>query len=177
VALRVAILGSGNIGTDPMVKVRRTPALRLVAVVGIDPASDGLARARALGVPASDAGLERWLATDPDVDVVMEATSARAHAAHAPLLAARGIRCIDLTPAALGPPVVPDAGLDRRLDAADVSLVTCGAQATVPLVAALSAVDPRDLIVAVGRAQAVSGQEDLLIEIAARAAGRSEAAG
>jgi acetaldehyde dehydrogenase (acetylating) len=148
-ALRVAILGSGNIGTDLMVKVRRAPALRLVAIVGIDPASDGLARARALGVPATDAGLERWLATDPRVDVVVEATSARAHAEHAPLLAARGIRCIDLTPAALGPAVVPDVGLDRHLDAADVSLVTCGAQATVPVVAALSAVGP------VGYAEAV----------------------
>jgi acetaldehyde dehydrogenase len=141
-ALRVAILGSGNIGTDLMVKVRRTPSLTLVAMVGIDPASDGLARARALGVPATDAGLERWLATDPDVDVVVEATSAAAHAEHAPLLAARGIRCIDLTPAALGPAVVPDVGLDRHLDAPDVSLVTCGAQATVPVVAALSAVGP-----------------------------------
>ena len=141
-ALRVAILGSGNIGTDLMVKLRRTPSLTLVAMVGIDPASDGLARARALGVPATDAGLERWLATDPDVDVVVEATSAAAHAEHAPLLAARGIRCIDLTPAALGPAVVPDVGLDRHLDAPDVSLVTCGAQATVPVVAALSAVGP-----------------------------------
>ena len=84
-ALRVAILGSGNIGTDLMVKLRRTPSLTLVAMVGIDPASDGLARARALGVPATDAGLERWLATDPDVDVVVEATSAAAHAEHAPL--------------------------------------------------------------------------------------------
>jgi acetaldehyde dehydrogenase (acetylating) len=141
-ALRVAILGSGNIGTDLMVKLRRTPSLTLVAMVGIDPASDGLARARALGVPATDAGLERWLATDPDVDVVVEATSAAAHAEHAPRLAARGIRCIDLTPAALGPAVVPDVGLDRHLDAPDVSLVTCGAQATVPVVAALSAVGP-----------------------------------
>jgi len=141
-AVRVAILGSGNIGTDLMVKLRRTPSLTLVAMVGIDPASDGLARARALGVPATDAGLERWLATDPDVDVVVEATSAAAHAEHAPLLAARGIRCIDLTPAALGPAVVPDVGLDRHLDAPDVSLVTCGAQATVPVVAALSAVGP-----------------------------------
>jgi acetaldehyde dehydrogenase (acetylating) len=141
-ALRVAILGSGNIGTDLMVKVRRTPSLTLVAMIGIDPASDGLARARALGVPATDAGLERWLATDPDVDVVVEATSAAAHAQHAPLLATRGIRCIDLTPAALGPAVVPDVGLDRHLDAPDVSLVTCGAQATVPVVAALSAVGP-----------------------------------
>jgi acetaldehyde dehydrogenase len=141
-ALRVAILGSGNIGTDLMVKVRRTPSLRLVAMVGIDPASDGLARARALGVPATAAGLEGWLATGPEVDLVVEATSARAHAAHAPLLAARGIRCIDLTPAALGPAVVPDVGDDRYLDAADVSLVTCGAQATVPVVAALSAAGP-----------------------------------
>jgi acetaldehyde dehydrogenase len=139
-ALRVAILGSGNIGTDLMIKVLRAPALRLVAMIGIDPASEGLARARGLGVPATDAGLERWLATDPEVDVVVEATSARVHAEHAPLLAARGIRCIDLTPAALGPAVVPGVGLDQRLDVPEISLVSCGAQATVPVVAALSAV-------------------------------------
>jgi acetaldehyde dehydrogenase len=140
--LRVAILGSGNIGTDLMEKVRRNPALTLVGVVGIDPESEGLARARALGVPATHEGLNAWLATDPQVDVVIEATSAWAHREHAPQLAERGIRCIDLTPAALGPAVVPDVNLDEHLDAPEVNLVTCGAQATVPVVAALSASGP-----------------------------------
>jgi acetaldehyde dehydrogenase len=141
-ALGVAILGTGNIGTDLMVKVLRNPALRLVGMVGIDPASEGLARARALGVPATAAGLDAWLAGSPEAEVVMDATSARAHAEHAPLLAARGIRSIDLTPAALGPAVVPDVALDVDTASADVSLVTCGAQAVVPVVAALSALGP-----------------------------------
>jgi acetaldehyde dehydrogenase (acetylating) len=138
--LRVAILGSGNIGTDLMHKVMRNPALTLVGVAGIDPSSEGLARARDLGYATSDAGVEAFLDQRPDVDVAFDATSAHAHVEHAQALAARGVRCIDLTPAALGPAVVPDVNLDERIDAPDVNLVTCGAQATVPIVAALSRV-------------------------------------
>jgi acetaldehyde dehydrogenase (acetylating) len=137
--LRVAILGSGNIGTDLMAKVVRNPALTLVGVAGVDPASDGLARAREMGFAAGDQGVERFLDEHPDVEVVFDATSAHAHGEHAPLLAERGVRSIDLTPAALGPAVVPDVNLDDHLDAPDVNLITCGAQATVPVVAALSA--------------------------------------
>src|SRR2546423_790502 len=137
--LHVAILGSGNIGTDLMYKVIRNPALELAGVAGADPASEGLARARALGIATTDRGVEPFLAEHPEVDVAFDATSAHAHVQHAPLLAARGIRCIDLTPAALGPAVVPDVNLDEHLDALEVNLVTCGAQAVVPLVAALSA--------------------------------------
>ena len=137
--LRVAILGSGNIGTDLMAKVVRNPALTLVGVAGIDPASDGLARAREMGFAVGDEGVERFLDEHPDVDVVFDATSAHAHVEHAPALAERGVRSIDLTPAALGPAVVPDVNLDDHLDAPDVNLITCGAQATVPVVAALSA--------------------------------------
>jgi acetaldehyde dehydrogenase (acetylating) len=139
-ALRVAIVGSGNIGTDLLYKVRRTRALTLVGMAGIDPASEGLARARALGLDAADGGVERFLDDHPEVDVVFDATSAHAHMDHAPALAARGVRCIDLTPAASGPAVVPDVNLDEHLDAPDVNLVTCGAQATVPVVAALTAI-------------------------------------
>jgi acetaldehyde dehydrogenase len=137
--LRVAILGSGNIGTDLLYKVARNPALALVGMAGIDPASEGLARARASGFAAGADGVERFLDDHPGLDLVFDATSAAAHAGHAPLLAARGVRCIDLTPAALGPAVVPEVNLDEHLDATDVNLVTCGAQATVPVVAALSA--------------------------------------
>jgi acetaldehyde dehydrogenase (acetylating) len=137
--LRVAILGSGNIGTDLLYKVARNPALTLVGMAGIEPASEGLARARARGLATSDSGVERFLDDHPDVDLVFDATSAHAHLEHAPALAARGVRCVDLTPAALGPAVVPDVSLDEHLDAPEVSLVTCGAQATVPIVAALSA--------------------------------------
>jgi acetaldehyde dehydrogenase (acetylating) len=138
--LRVAIAGSGNIGTDLMYKVARSSVLSLVGMAGIDPASDGLARARAHGFATEDGGLERFLNDHPDVDLVFDATSAHAHLEHAPVLAARGVRCIDLTPAALGPAVVPDVNLDEHLDAPDVNLVTCGAQATVPVVAALAAI-------------------------------------
>jgi acetaldehyde dehydrogenase len=137
--LRVAILGSGNIGTDLLYKAARNPALALVGMAGIDPASEGLARARAAGFAAGADGVERFLDDHPDLEVVFDATSAHAHAEHAPALAARGLRCIDLTPAALGPAVVPDVNLDEHLDAPDVNLVSCGAQATVPIVAALSA--------------------------------------
>ena len=138
--LRVAILGSGNIGTDLIYKVMRNPALSLVGVAGIDPSSEGLARARELGLATSDAGVEVFLDEHPDVEVAFDATSAHSHVEHAGTLAGRGIRCIDLTPAALGPAVVPDVNLDEHLDAPDVNLVTCGAQATVPIVAALSGV-------------------------------------
>lgn len=140
--LHVAILGSGNIGTDLMYKVIRNPALELAGVAGADPASEGLARARALGIATTDRGAGPFLAEHPEVAVAFDATSAHAHVRHAPLLAARGIRCIDLTPAALGPAVVPDVNLDEHLDAPDANLVTCGAQATVPVVAALSALGP-----------------------------------
>jgi len=141
-ALRVAILGSGNIGTDLMYKVLHNDALALVGVAGIDPSSDGLARARVLGIATSDRGIEALLDEHPAVDVAFDATSAHTHVQHAPLLAARGVRCIDLTPAALGPAVVPEVNLEENLGAADVNLVTCGAQATVPVVAALSSVGP-----------------------------------
>ena len=140
--LHVAILGSGNIGTDLMYKVIRNPGLELAGVAGADPSSEGLARARALGIATTDRGVGPFLAEHPEVEVAFDATSAHAHIEHAPLLAARGIRCIDLTPAALGPAVVPEVNLDEHLDAPDANLVTCGAQATVPVVAALSALGP-----------------------------------
>ena len=139
-SIRVGILGSGNIGTDLMYKVARSPHLELVAVVGIDPASEGLAMARDRGAWTTDGGLEASLTDGPPVDLVFDATSAHSHVAHAPRLAEAGIRCVDLTPAALGPAVVPDVNLDEHLDAIEVNLVTCGAQAVVPLVAALSGV-------------------------------------
>jgi acetaldehyde dehydrogenase len=122
--------------------VIRNPALELAGVAGADPSSEGLARARGLGIATTDQGAGPFLAEHPEVAVAFDATSAHAHLQHAPLLAARGIRCIDLTPAALGPAVVPDVNLDEHLDAPDANLVTCGAQATVPVVAALSALGP-----------------------------------
>ena len=136
--LRVAIIGSGNIGSDLMYKVRRNTHLQLVAVVGADPTSEGLEKARGFGCWTTSSGLEHYLREGPAVDLAFEATSATAHAVHAPLLARAGISCIDLTPSGLGPTVVPDVNLHEHLDAPDVNLVTCGAQATVPVIKALA---------------------------------------
>jgi acetaldehyde dehydrogenase len=139
---RVAIIGTGNIGSDLMVKVERSPRLELAGVAGIDPASPGLAAARARGVPATEHGLAALLELVPDIDVAFDATTAGAHAAHAELLAARGIRSVDLTPAALGPPVVPPVNLSEYAGAPEVTLITCGAQATIPIVAAIARIAP-----------------------------------
>jgi len=140
--VKVAILGTGNIGSDLMFKLLRAPAsLELALFAGIDPASDGLARARGLGIPVSDRGIEDVLA-DKEIRIVFDATSARAHLRHAPALAAAGKIAIDLTPAACGPCVVPPANLGRHLDATNVNLITCGGQATIPLVHAVSQLTP-----------------------------------
>ncbi|RFU40117.1 acetaldehyde dehydrogenase (acetylating) [Actinomadura logoneensis] len=144
-AQRVAIIGSGNIGTDLMIKVLRTSDLLDVAVLaGIDPDSDGLARARRLGVATTYEGVEGLVAMPEfaDVRVVLDATSAKAHRHNAEVLAPYGKRIVDLTPAALGPYVVPPVNLDEHLDAPNVNMVTCGGQATVPIVAAVSRVAP-----------------------------------
>ncbi|MGN7860890.1 acetaldehyde dehydrogenase (acetylating) [Microbacterium sp. 22303] len=139
----VAIVGSGNIGTDLMFKILRgSKNLEVRAMVGIDPASDGLARAGRLGIATTAegvAGLVRMPEFE-DVQIVLDATSAGAHIANARLLAAHGRRLIDLTPAAIGPFVIPPVNLEEHLDAPNVNMVTCGGQATIPIVAAISRV-------------------------------------
>ena len=141
--VRVAILGSGNIGTDLMVKLLRSPVLELAMVAGIDPASEGLARARAAGVATTTEGIDGLLADPGSGEIVFDATSAKAHARlHAPRLAAAGRVAVDLTPAAVGPYVVPGVSGDDVLDGANVNLISCGAQATIPMVAAISRVAP-----------------------------------
>jgi acetaldehyde dehydrogenase len=144
-AVKVAIIGSGNIGTDLMIKVMRNARnLEMAALVGVDPESDGLARARRLGVFATHEGLE-GLRRSPlygDIGIVFDATSARAHLAHAKVLAEDGKVAIDLTPAAVGPYVVPPVNLDLHPDAKNINMVTCGGQATIPIVAAVSRVAP-----------------------------------
>lgn len=140
---KVAIIGPGNIGVDLMIKVMRlSKVLEVGAMIGIDPASDGLARAKRLGVPVCDSGLEDFLATPQAEDIVLafDATSAGAHVHHNRLLSARGIRVIDLTPAAIGPFVVPVINVDAHIDAPNINMVTCGGQATIPIVAAVSRV-------------------------------------
>jgi acetaldehyde dehydrogenase len=136
--LPVAIIGSGNIGTDLMYKIERSPSLDLVALIGIDPASDGLARARDRGHEAPANGID-WVSENPDrVRLVFDATSAYVHVRHAKVLAGLGITAVDLTPAARGPKVIPSVNLMEHLDAPNVNMVTCGGQATTPMVAAVS---------------------------------------
>jgi acetaldehyde dehydrogenase len=140
--VKVAIVGSGNIGTDLMYKLLADPGhMELSWLAGIDPESEGLARARSLGLRTSDEGIEPVLA-DPEVRIVFDATSAGSHRRHAELLREAGKVAIDLTPAAVGPLVVPPVNLDVNLDAKNVNLITCGGQATVPMVHAVSRAAP-----------------------------------
>lgn len=142
---RVAILGSGNIGTDLMIKIlRKSEILEMACLVGIDESSDGLARATRMGVATTAEGLEGLMARSDfsDIRLVFDATSAKAHLHHAQILREAGKQLVDLTPAALGPYVVPVANLKENLDVPNVNLVTCGGQATIPIVWALSQVAP-----------------------------------
>lgn len=142
---KVAIIGSGNIGTDLMFKILRgSRTLDPVAMIGVDPASDGLARARRLGVATCDRGVEGFLDMPEarDVELVFDATSARAHQHTHAVLSPRGVRLIDLTPAAIGPFVVPSVNLDAHREAPNLNMVTCGGQATIPIVAAVARASP-----------------------------------
>ncbi|MEU6825413.1 acetaldehyde dehydrogenase (acetylating) [Streptomyces atriruber] len=142
---KVAVIGSGNIGTDLMIKVLRlSDSLEIAAMAGIDPDSDGLARARRLRVGTTHEGVDGLVRLDEfaDVEIVFDATSAGAHRHHDEVLRALGRRVVDLTPAALGPYVVPPVNGDDHLDAPNVNMVTCGGQATIPIVAAVGAVTP-----------------------------------
>lgn len=144
-ATKIAIIGSGNIGTDLMIKVLRTSKrLEMGVLVGIDPASDGLARARRMGVATTDKGVEGLLAMPEfaDVEIVFDATSAPAHAHHDELLKPTGRRLIDLTPAAIGPYVVPVVNMGDNFDSRNLNMVSCGGQATIPMVAAVNRVAP-----------------------------------
>lgn len=141
--INVAIIGSGNIGTDLMIKIlKRSSILSITAMAGIDPQSEGLAMARERGIATTDKGVD-GLAAMPEfaaIKMVFDATSAGAHAKHARVCNAAGKIMIDLTPAAIGPYVIPVVNSDAHLDAMNVNMVTCGGQATIPMVHAISRV-------------------------------------
>ena len=142
--VQVAILGSGNIGTDLMYKILRQPGhMELALLVGIDPKSEGLAHARESGIHVSHRGIEAILEQD-SIQIVFDATSAHAHVQHAQALKAAGRIAIDLTPAAIGPYVVPSVNLGAHLSEQNVNMITCGGQATIPLVFAVSRVTQVD---------------------------------
>lgn len=148
--IKVAIIGSGNIGSDLMYKLLKQPGhMQLALLTGIDPDSEGLSRARGLGIPTSFEGIKAVL-EQPDIQIVFDATSAKAHVRHAKALREAGKVAVDLTPAARGPYVVPPANLEEHIDAVNVNMVTCGGQATAPMVYAVGRVTP------VGYAEMVS---------------------
>jgi acetaldehyde dehydrogenase (acetylating) len=140
--VKVAVLGSGNIGTDLMYKLARSNVLELTTMIGIDPESDGLARARGLGYETIDNGLPGFLERPELADIVFDATSAKAHVRHAKALREAGKMAVDLTPAAIGALVVPTVNIREHLEKDNINLITCGGQATIPIVHAVSRVSP-----------------------------------
>lgn len=141
--VKAAIIGSGNIGTDLMMKMIKYPQnIELVAVVGIDPQSEGLAMAREHGIATTHEGIAglKKLSCYAEIGIAFDATSAYAHKEHDAALRADGIQVVDLTPAAIGPFTVPTVNMQAHLDQPNVNMVTCGGQATIPMVAAVSAV-------------------------------------
>jgi len=135
---RIAIIGSGNIGTDLLIKSMRSPLLRCVAFVGRNLNSPGMAKAMNLGVPCSDQSIQYIIDNADKMDLVFDATSARDHIKHAPILRQLGLRAIDMTPAKIGSMAVPAVNLDESLQEDNINMVTCGGQASIPIAYAIS---------------------------------------
>ena len=143
--LKAAVIGSGNIGTDLLIKSKRvSERIDVVAMAGIDPDSEGLNRAARMGVATTANGVDGLVELDvfAEVDIAFDATSAIAHARHDEVLRRAGKRILDLTPAAIGPYIIPPVNLDEHLEAPNISMVSCGGQATVPIVSAVNRVSP-----------------------------------
>jgi len=140
--MKVAVLGSGNIGTDLMYKLQRSDVLEMTTMIGIDPESEGLARAREYGYTTIATGLKGFLEQPDLADIVFDATSAKAHIRHAKMLREAGKIAMDLTPAAVGALVVPSVNLNEHLDKDNINMVTCGGQATIPIVHAIGRAAP-----------------------------------
>lgn len=140
--LMVGIIGSGNIGTDLMYKIERSPVLEMSVMVGIDPNSDGLKRAKRRGYEVISNGIDGLMERLDLVDIVFDATSAYAHKRNSDLLTAAGKKIIDLTPAAIGPFTVPPVNLKEHIKKSNVNMVTCGGQATIPMIHAINRIVP-----------------------------------
>jgi len=182
--LDAAIIGSGNIATDLMYKLLRSEWITPRFMVGIDSGSEGLARARSQGLSTTAGGVDGMLAEfgAGKIQIAFDATSAYAHAENSRKLIERGVRVIDLTPAAIGPYCVPPVNLDAHLDsqAMNVNMVTCGGQATIPIVAAVSRVQPvsyAEIVATVASRSAGPGTRDNIDEFTRTTAGAIERVG
>ena len=174
-----AIVGPGNIGTDLLAKLKRSENLDVAYVVGVVE-SDGLARAQDQGITASAEGVDWLLRQDPLPQLVFEATSAKAHSANAPRYAETGIQAIDLTPAHLGPMVCPPVNLHDHITAPNVSMITCGGQATIPMVHAVSRITPvpyAEIVASVASRSAGPGTRANIDEFTQTTAGAVEEVG